>query len=124
MKKTIKIGTKDVEFEANLGTSALYEILTGKNLFEELTENKARPNDPDKDKRPARVMELYKKLAFVMHIQAISPDIRAMNAKMNMDEFITWLFEFEIQDFNNDFINAITNLWAGSNNSTVEAKNP
>lgn len=124
MKRTIKVDGKELEFEANLGTTELYEMLTGKNLFEELSENKRRPNDPDADKKPARIMSLYKKLAFVMHIQATEPDIREMKGKMTMDAFITWCFGFGPQAFDNDFINAITDLWSGSNKPNVESKNP
>lgn len=125
MRRYINVGGKDIAFEANLGSAELYEILTGKNLFDELNANKVKTKeDPEKDKKSVSVLSVYKKLAFVMCVQAQEPDIKAMKARMNDDEYITWLFNFDVSDFNNDFILDITDLWTGSQRSTSESKNP
>lgn len=123
MKKEIKFGGEMVPFEANLGTSDLFEALTGKNLFVCFgAYSGAKANGADALKY-AGAIDLYKKLAYVMNVQATAPDIPTMRGKMNFDSYLEWTFKYTFEDFTREFINEISRLWKSTNESHVESKN-
>lgn len=121
MKKTIKFGGKDREFEANLGTADLYQMLTGDNLFEQLSKYQhAKVNDPSS----TRVIDIYKKLAYVMSTQAETSDIPTLRGKMDLDNYLAWTFQFEPDDFTPAFTKEIAAIWRSSNSTNSTSKNP
>lgn len=123
MRKEIKFGGEMVAFEANLGTSDLFEALTGKNLFVAFgAYTGAKANGADA-LRYAGVIDLYKKLAYVMNVQATAPDIPTMRGKMNFDSYLEWTFKYSIEDFTREFTDEIAGLWKATNTSHVESKN-
>lgn len=118
MKKNIKLGEKELHFEANLGTTMLYQMLTGENMFSQLTKYKGAA--PEKS---IEVIDIYLRMAYVMNVQAESPDIKTMKSKMNDDSFLEWRFSFEMNDLTPAFIQEISTLWASTQKTTAQAKN-
>lgn len=120
MKKSIKFGGKERQFEANLGTADLYQMLTGKNLFEELSAYKgATPGAPT----TTGVIFIYKRLAYVMNVQAETTDIPTMAGKMNNNDYLAWTFQFNNEDFTPEFTKAIAKLWRANTETHSEVKN-
>lgn len=118
MKRNIKLGEKDLPFEANLGTTMLYQMLTGENMFGQLTKYKGA--SPEKS---VEVIDIYLRMAYVMNVQAEAPDVKTMKSKMNDDDFLEWRCNFEMTDLTPEFINAIANLWASTQKTTAQSKN-
>lgn len=126
MKKKIMFAGEEREFEANLGTSDLYEMLTGNNLFVQLSAYKginAKDAQGVEALRYAGVVEIYKRLAYVMNVQAEAPDIPTMRGKMNMDDYLTWTFKYTIDDFSKEFTNEIAALWRANTKTHSISKN-
>lgn len=118
---------KEREFEANLGTSDLFEMLTGKNLFVQFSAfNGIDPNTIKGSGalKYAGVLEIYKRLAYVMNVQAESPDIATMRGKMNIDSYLEWIFQFSVDDFTEEFTKEIAALWKSNSASNATPKNP
>lgn len=121
MRKSITIGNKDFEFEATLGTAELYQIFTGDNMFEVLTSYRGTKGDKT---AAFKLLDVYKKIMYVMNVQATAADVRDMRAKMNMDDYINWLFQFDNDDITSKVTNEIAALWNKSNDKHSQAKNP
>lgn len=120
MKKTITIGGRDLEFEANLGTSELYQILTGENLFEVLTSFRGVTKT---DNRVYTLIDVYKRLMYVMNVQATETEVKAMRAKMNDDSYLEWTFGFEQDDITNETVRDIVELWQSTRKTHSTPKN-
>lgn len=125
MKKTIKFGGRELEFEANLGTSKLFQKLTGKNLFGELSALKdIRTDDPEIVAKAGGVLELYTQLAYVMNVQAENAkDIKTMMAKMNEEDYLEWSFGFDLAALTIEATKEIASLWQTTQKTTSMPKN-
>lgn len=123
MKKKIFFAGEEREFEANLGTSDLYELLTGQNLFTQFGAYSGVKATGPNALKYAGVIELYKKLAYVMHVQATTQDIPTMRGKMNLDDYLVWVFQFTINDFTKEFTDEISKLWKSNTQTHTQAKN-
>lgn len=119
MRKNIKIGEREVPFEANLGTARLYQKLTGDDLFKTIvTKGKQKDTDAALD-----VFDIYQKLAYVMNMQATSEGIREMLNKMTEEDFLEWTFQFEQSDLTETVLIEIGNLWSSQTTNKSELKN-
>lgn len=121
MRKTITIGEKALDFEATLGTSELYQIFTGDNLFETLASFRGTKTT---DGAAYKLLDVYKKMMFVMNVQATENSPKEMRAKMNIDSYLDWLFQFSNDDITRDITNQIAELWSASKKTHSQAKNP
>lgn len=121
MKRTIKVGNKELEFEASLGTADLFEILTGENLFERLAEYR---NITEGDPRSYALIGVYKKMMFVMNVQAETEDVSLLRGKMTFEQYYTWTSQFELTDINMDVIAEVVKLWNDNKKSNSTPKNP
>lgn len=121
MRKTIKVGDKELEFEATLGTSELYQILTGNNLFETLSSFRGLKTT---DTAAFRLVDIYTKLMYVMNVQASEKTPKDMRAKMNIDSYLDWLFQFNNEDITPQVTNEIAALWNSTKRTHAQPKNP
>ena len=121
MRKTIKIGEKEFEFEANLGTADLYQSFTGENLFEKLASFKGIKTDAPE---AWRVLDVYKRMMYVMNVQATHSEIKEMRARMNEDSYLEWTFQFSPSDINLNNVNEIVKLWQSTRETHSTPKNP
>lgn len=118
--KILKIGNKEIEARSSGLTSTIY-----RNLFDEDLEQQMAAARAGKLAGTA-ALEMFKKLAFVMCWQAIPRDVKITEAmkSISLDDFYTWLDDFECFDtLNQDFIRQVTELWVGNSKSLVELKN-
>lgn len=121
MRKTIMIGEKALDFEATLGTSELYQIFTGENLFETLASFRGTKAT---DGAAYRLVDVYKKMMFVMNVQATENSPKEMRAKMNIDSYLDWLFQFDNGEITKEITSQIAELWSESKKTHSQAKNP
>ena len=80
MKKNITIGGKEMAFEANLGTTRLYEILTGQNIMQVMMDFMM---SNDKASEAVKMLAVFQRLAYIMNVQANNEDIKTMKGLMN-----------------------------------------
>lgn len=120
MKKNITIGGKEMAFEANLGTTRLYEILTGQNIMQIMI-NFTKADD--KSAEAVKLLGVFQKLAYVMNVQAENTDIKTMKSLMNEDDYDEWLFTLDT--FTEADLMAIANLWGSTQttHSSNDSKN-
>lgn len=124
MKKIIEINGKDYEFVANLGTTDLYQKLTGENLLSQLASYRnLKAGSPEILEKSQGILDIYKKMAFVMHVQATAPDIKTMFNQMNEADYFEWIMQFDVADLSTEFINGIVELWSGTRKTHTQAKN-
>lgn len=131
MIATINCGNRPVRFEATLGTQALYEEYTGRNLIDEYTIFARLKDDYSNvtGEDLSHMMDVLKKLAFVMKIQAEAKGdttmdkIRDIRSRLNADELLAWQMELEPGALDINTLNKIFNLWNASAGSNTEAKN-
>lgn len=114
MKKTIKIGEKEVALRASALTSQLYKNLFGEDLIKEL------PNIKDNSGIDKMIG-----LAFVMNFQAEAKNaLDEAKDKLTMRRYYEWLDSFEQMELlNAEVITEITNLWLGNIQTLANAKN-
>ena len=122
MRKEIKIGDKSVALVTNLGTARLYEIFTKTDVFRELIALRAAAKD-DPTTAALAINELYKKLGYVMAVQASKDSIEEMKAEMTEDKFLEWLFQFDVPDWNGEVLNEIASLWSSQTETNSSIKN-
>lgn len=126
MKTNINIGNNTVEIVCNLGTELLFRRLTGEDFNLKLIEikNLATSEDQNEKARAGLVMlELAKKLAYVMAKQAECDNIQKLFNLMNDNDFTAWLFNFETSDFTVETYLEIIKAWKGTRSTSVNAKN-
>lgn len=126
MKTNINIGKNTVEIVCNLGTELLFRRLTGEDFNLKLLEikNLATSEDQNEKARAGLVMlELAKKLAYVMAKQAECDNIQKLFNLMNDNDFTAWLFNFEASDFTIETYMEILKAWKGTRSTSVNAKN-
>ena len=90
MQKTIMLdGGKEVKLAANAATPFRFKQLFGKDLLRIF-------NDSSKDEsEQIGLADTVTELAFIMNSQAEGRDMN----RLSMDEFFTWLEEYEPMDF-------------------------
>lgn len=126
MRRNINFAGSDVPFEANAGTTDLFEVLTGQNLFVVFgaySGAKVKGTGADALKY-AGIIDLYKKMAFVMHVQATAPDIPTMRGKMTINDYLEWISKYNLDDFTPKFTEEIAALWRANTKTHTETKNP
>lgn len=106
MKKNITIGGKEMAFEANLGTTRLYEVLTGQNIMQIMLDF---TKSADRQREVVKLLDVFEKLAYVMHVQATNDDIKTMKAMMNDDDLLEWLSTLD--SFTEAELMEIASLW-------------
>lgn len=97
MKGTITIGTKDVEMVANAASPLIYRQIFKKDFIAET------------QKEPVE-MTLFAEMGFIMKLQAEKPTAEVLRTPI--DEFYTWLEEFEPMDMFNATVE-IGNFYTG-----------
>ena len=106
MRKNITIGDKEMAFEANLGTTRLYEVLTGQNIMQIMLDF---TKSADRQREVVKLLDVFEKLAYVMHVQATNDDIKTMKAMMNDDDLLEWLSTLD--SFTEAELMEIASLW-------------
>ena len=117
MRKNIKIGEKELPFEANLGTTRLYEKLTGKNILNIMVNFR---NNPDVNSG-VQMLNVFIRLAYVMNVQATTDSIKEMMNKMTEDQELEWEFGFDLSDFNEEVLTELGNLFGATQKTHSEA---
>lgn len=142
MIKEITISGQPVKFEATTGTGELYQIFTGRNIYndylkiaEMYTRKGVDPEDAGSILKNMSMdeitstLELVQKMGFVMYIQANTPGetpvdkIRNIKARLNDDEFLAWILGIEREEFNGELFTQFMELMGLNNKTTVEPKN-
>lgn len=126
MKTNINIGKNTVEIVCNLGTELLFRRLTGEDFNLKLLEIKSLATSEDQNEKARAglvMLELAKKLAYVMAKQAECDNIQKLFNLMNDNDFTAWLFNFEANDFTVETYMEIIKAWKGTRSTSVNAKN-
>lgn len=153
MKKTIKIGQKELELECNLGTAAFFQELTGRNLFDLTAELSAKLADASREIDALRVqgevdktailnsnsavkilaaakadaIDMASKLAYIMELQAKhgkeKKDIFEIREKLNKDDLLVWMMNFDADSFDINTYKEVLEFWKSQTQTTSEAKN-
>ena len=85
MRRTITIGSEQVEMAANAASPFVYHKIFGKDFL------KITQKDPDNT-------EVYGEMAFVMTKQAEIGELEMMKGAVTETDFITWLTKFDPMD--------------------------
>lgn len=117
MRKNIKIGERELPFEANLGTTRLYETLTGDNILELMVNFR---KNPDVSAR-VQMLKIFIKLAYVMNVQATTESIKEMMNRMTDDQEFEWEFQFDLADFNEKVLTELGGLFGSTQKTHSEA---
>lgn len=151
MRREINIGNKTLDIECNNGTALLFQEFTGLNLYDVITSPASTLTDLDKirDLNATSINKLgdpdtaaafkkvssfaneavavAQKLAYVMNLQAQNnktlEGISEIRKKLNADEFLVWLMQFEPTDFSASTYKTITAFWRKQSEGSSEAKN-
>lgn len=151
MRREIKIGNKTLDIECNNGTALLFQEFTGLNLYDVITSPASALTDLDKirdlnatsinrleDPETAAAFKkvssfaneavaVAQKLAYVMNLQAQNnktlEGISEIRKKLNADEFLVWLMQFEPTDFSASTYKTITAFWRKQSEGSSEGKN-
>jgi hypothetical protein len=142
MIKTITISGQPVKFEATTGTGELYQIFTGRNIYDDyikLMEIYSRPGIDTEDTTSiiknlsmdeiTGTLDLIKKMGFVMYIQANTEGetpvdkIRNIKARLNGDEYLAWILGIEQEEFNGGLFEQFVELMGLNGKTTVIPKN-
>lgn len=112
MFKTIKIGGQDVEFLGTAATNIYYKRIFGDDpiALQEL-----------KDLSTSSRIELYSRLAYIMHEQAMHIGDREGLMKINDDSYVDWLDTFSFGDLQ-DALSGIAEVYMGQQIPTSNAK--
>lgn len=116
MRKTIKIGDKELEFEAVATLPIIVKRLFNKNIINDISD--ATKDNVDGD----RVNETVTEIAFVMHKQAEAKGYKEM-LSLTIENYYEWLEGFEPLDFYYAAEEIFT-LYTGSKNTDSVPKNP
>lgn len=112
MRKTLVIGDKNIEMEANGATAFRFKkIFAPLDLFKQFV---TAPETPDE---VAAQMEVSQMLAFVMAKQAEGVDMN----KLNEDKFIEWLEQFDGGDLL-EVLDEVVEVWQSSKKTTSKPK--
>lgn len=150
MRKNIEIGGRDIELEANLGTAAFYQELTGYNLFE-ISSRIAKmmtdavktvtANKPKASKSELKVdligsgigeasslaVETAEALAYIMNLQTqfgkTKEDIYKIREKLTKDDQLEWMMSFSPESFTYKTYTEIMSFWKAQSKETSIEKN-
>lgn len=151
MRREINIGNRTLDIECNNGTALLFQEFTGLNLYDVITSPASKLTDLDKirDLNAATINKLEdpetavafkkvssfaneavavaQKLAYVMNLQAQNnktlEGISEIRKKLNADDFLVWLMQFDPTDFSASTYKTITAFWRKQSEGSSEAKN-
>lgn len=112
MFKTINIGGRDVEFLGTAATNIYYKRIFG----EDPIELQERENLSASGR-----IDLYSRLAYIMHEQAMHAGDRAGLMKINEDTYLDWLDTFSFGDLQ-DALSGIAEVYMGQQIPTSNAK--
>lgn len=116
MKKTIKIGDKELEFESTALTSIAYKRIFGSDVLAALGSERSLSSD-------IRLTDSIKQLAFLMNKQAEGLDVPKIMGLQEMDFFV-WLNQFEHGDLDKEeVITQIIAVWTANLETASESKN-
>lgn len=116
MKKTIKIGDKELEFESTALTSIAYKRIFGSDVLAALGSERSLSSD-------IRLTDSIKQLAFLMNKQAEGLEVPKIMGLKEMDFFV-WLNQFEHGDLDKEeVITQIIAVWTANLETASESKN-
>lgn len=119
MKKTIKIGTKEVELVSTALTSLAFKKIFDEDILQ--TIGLLRQGTKDSSEAATAVNDISR-LAFIMNKQSTC----SVKELFDLGEFdyYEWLNEFERSDFyDSNTIAEVISAWSGNLATSVEAKN-
>lgn len=152
MRRTLIIGGKEVELEANLGTASFFQEFTGKNILEtsslitgqvkkmnlknvDLTksdEELLKSKEIIENVSPLtsvanEMIEVAKRLAYVMHVQTkygkTKEDISKIRSELTEDDLLAWSFEFSTTAFTAHTYTQLMSFWRDQTEKTSVPKN-
>lgn len=144
MIKKIELGGKEIEFKASAVTSILYKRTFKQDLTSEFSNyvkkykvvkslqedilNKDENEKIDVISHNAEILELsnsaqelFPQLAYIMYLEA-NVEQREIFKKLNEEDFIFWLSQFETADFQSHFSDFM-NMWNENAHTSVKPKN-
>lgn len=130
MKKTIKIGSKDVTLECNALTPFLFTEIFHKDFLTCISEfmrfQKKKPEEyTDEDlKFVAARTNVFAEIAFVLAKQAETDDVEKLTG-LSKTDFYIWLSTIdEARAFSSGVVlREVIELWLGNTHTNVESKN-
>lgn len=118
MRKTITIGTREVDLASNAATAILYKQTFHEDLLKTVTNLSTASSDM------LDAVEKIQRLAFIMSKQAEGKPFSALSKELTEDSFIEWLCGFEESDFQApETLLGIIGVWNKNFESASEAKN-
>lgn len=126
MNTKITIGNTNYDAVCNLGSEQLYRHLTGHDFNLDLTRIERGSKSEDISERTSaasELLEITKKLAFIMIKQAGERDISLLLADLAEMEYIGWLCQFNPGDFTQETYTQIISCWKKTKETSVPAKN-
>lgn len=106
MRKNIRIGGREVAFEANGATPLVYKRIFGRDLFE------------DQSSETLALGEFLPRLEYTMAMQAAGCWKEA-----NEDTFVAWLTDFDLFDIVSDQASSeVFAVYSTQNSAKIEAK--
>lgn len=117
MRKTITIGTREVDLASNAATAILYKQTFHEDLLKVVSNLSTAAEDV------LVAVEAVQRLAFVMNKQATEP-FSNLIGKLTEEQFILWLTGFEESDFQTpDVLAGVLAIWNKNFQSASDAKN-
>ena len=126
MNTKITIAGTSYDAVCNLGSEQFYRHLTGRDFNLDLTrvERIARSEDvKERQEAASELLEITKKLAFIMIKQAGERDISRLLAGLTEADYIGWLCNFNPGDFTQETYTQIITCWKKTKETSVPAKN-
>lgn len=111
MYKKIKIGEQEMDFLGTAATNIYYKRIFGEDPIE-LQENA---------KKASQQIDLYCRLAYIMHEQARHCGDREGMMKINEDTYVEWLDTFDFGDLQ-DALGQISEVYLGQQKPMSSAK--
>lgn len=120
MRKTIKIGEKEITLESTALTSVAYKKLFGTDI---LTTLGSFRNTDITGAEAAQAIDAVSQLAFVMAKQAEHTPVKEL-LHMDGDAYYEWLDGFSYGDlYDPEVVTEILAVWSGNLMTSVDAKN-
>ena len=117
MRKTINIGTQEIELLGNAATAILYKQAFHDDLLKSIT-TLSQDNAGALD-----MVEKVERMTYIMSQQA-TKGIKELSGKLTEDSFVEWLSEFDEDDFQDaDTLVNILGVWDKNIKGTSITKN-
>lgn len=117
MRKTLTIGSKEVDLLSNAATAILYKQTFHEDLLKVVTGLSAAAEDV------LVAVEAVQRLTFIMNMQATEP-FSNLVGKLAEEKFVYWLMQFEESDFQTpEVLAGVLAVWNKNFQSASEAKN-